>query len=139
VNELGLGATLAAAHDAALAHAEHGDYRAAHEAFEDLWRAHPGPAGAAFRALAQWMAAYHQAALGRGRAAARTWDKARAKLDALGLLSPALAGCVTEWLGRHRMEPEGPRFVAPVMYDEQGAAPLPARLRSCTCGSPGRP
>jgi Domain of unknown function (DUF309) len=132
-------AALAAAHDAALAHAERGDYRAAHEAFEALWRAHSDPAGAAFRALAQWMAAYHQAELGRGRAAARTWDKARAKLDALGQLSPALARDVTEWLERHHMEPEGPRYVAPVMYDPMCAAPLPARLRSCVSRSPGGP
>lgn len=94
----------------------------AHEAFESLWRAAPPEHAPTLRALAQWMAVYRQAELGRGRAAARTWAKARPRLRALGAITDARAQAVDTWLDARAMRVEGERFVAPPASDE---APLP--------------
>src|ERR1700710_2025109 len=74
----------------ALATMRAGHFYAAHEELEALFRCASGEPRTFFQALAPLAASHHQLTLGRARAAVRTWHKARAKLDRLGLLPPAL-------------------------------------------------
>jgi len=90
-----------------------GEFLAAHERFEDLWREASLPARLAFHGLAQLAASFHQLALGRGRAAVRTWDKARDKLARAGLLSERYVQEMTALHARLGLTAEGPRFFDP--------------------------
>jgi len=94
-----------------LAHLTKGEFLLAHDRFEDAWREAILRPRLVFHGLAQLAASYHQLTLGRGRAAVRTWHKARAKLTAADALSPAFAAEVDAFFAQLGLSEEGPRFV----------------------------
>ncbi|MDB4977264.1 MAG: hypothetical protein JWN48_5605 [Myxococcaceae bacterium] len=97
----------------ALASMRAGEFFLAHEQFEALFRGAVGDPRSAFRALTQLAAAHHQLSLGRGRAAFRTWHKARLELERLGLLAPAFDAAMTRFYAGLGIDAEGPRFLDP--------------------------
>jgi 1,4-dihydroxy-2-naphthoyl-CoA hydrolase len=82
----------------------------AHEQFEEGMRVSDGAVRLLFHGLAQLSASYYQLSLGRGRAAVRTWKKAREKLAAAGVLSASLETAVDHLHARLGLTSEGPRF-----------------------------
>src|SRR4051794_4132835 len=89
-----------------------GQFFVAHECFADSWRISIGNERTLFHALAQLAAVYHQLALGRARAAVRTWLKARDKLAAIGALSIEYQRDMEAFWTRIAATAEGPRFIA---------------------------
>jgi Domain of unknown function (DUF309) len=86
-------------------------FLAAHEQFEELWRAAAGEPRRVLHGLAQLAASHHQLTLGRGAAAVRTWNKARTKLA-----GQALEALCREMEALHAalgLSAEGPRFFDP--------------------------
>lgn len=95
----------------ALIQAKNWRFLTAHDRFEHAWRGADGIPRIALHGLAQLTASHHQLTLGRGRAAVRTWRKARAKLMAAGLDVEVLS---REMEALHRalaIDEEGPRFI----------------------------
>jgi hypothetical protein len=88
-----------------------GQFFAAHECFEDAWRGAGGAERTLLHGLAQLAATYHQLALGRARAAVRTWDKASRKLASIGALPPAFSREIENFLSRVGAAPETARFL----------------------------
>jgi hypothetical protein len=88
-----------------------GQFFVAHECFEDAWRAASGAERTLLHALAQLAATYHQLALGRARAAVRTWDKASRKLASIGALPPAFSREIEIFLKQVGAAPETARFL----------------------------
>lgn len=103
-----------------------GSFFAAHELFEDRFRATAPPTRTLFHGLAQLAAAYHQLTLGRGRASLRTWCKARVKLEAVGALAPAFAAEVEAFYRQLQIDAEGPRFIDPRRLESGPPFPVPA-------------
>ncbi len=60
-------------------------FHSAHEQFEALWRTATSQERTWLHGLTQLAAAFHQLNLGRGKAAVRTWNRARARLTGLNL------------------------------------------------------
>ena len=85
----------------------------AHEHFEAAWREADLPVRPLLQGLAQLAASHHQLTLGRGRAAVRTWRKARDKLSAVGALTPGFSAEMDAFHARAGLTSEGPRFVDP--------------------------
>ena len=108
-----------------LALMQSGSFFAAHEAFEEAFRAARGDARELLRALAQVAASHHQLTLGRGRAAVRTWEKARARLAALGALSAEFVAAMRALHDRVGIDGEGPRFIDPSSLGPLEAFPAP--------------
>jgi hypothetical protein len=88
-----------------------GAFMAAHECFEAAWRDAVASERTLLHALAQLAASHHQLARGRARAAVRTWLKARAKLAAVGALSPAYQRSVETFYESLQISAESPRFI----------------------------
>jgi hypothetical protein len=86
------------------------EFLAAHECFEDAFREAVLQARLLLHAFAQLAASDHQLSLGRGRAAVRTWHKAREKLARLGVLSPHFDAQMDALHARLGLTAEGPRF-----------------------------
>ncbi|MDB4985455.1 MAG: hypothetical protein JWN04_633 [Myxococcaceae bacterium] len=108
---------------AALATMRGGQFYAAHEQLETLFRRASGDQRTLFQALAQLAASHHQLTLGRARAAVRTWHKARAKLDRLGLLSPSLQAAMAAFHAELGIDAEEPRFIDPARLGEPESFP----------------
>ncbi len=102
-----------------------GDYLAAHEYFETLWRAGTGPERELFRALAQLSAGHQQLSLGRAQAAARTWRKARTRLDALGLTAPKWNDACARFSARWGISELGPRLIDVASLPTSNTWPCP--------------
>ena len=109
-----------------LALMQNGSFFAAHDAFEEAFRAAAGDARELLRALAQVAASHHQLTLGRGRAAVRTWEKARARLAALGALSAEFGAAMGALHDRAGVDVEGPRFIDPSVLGPLEAFPAPS-------------
>lgn len=90
---------------------QNGSFFAAHEQFEDVWRSADPGLRDLFQGLAQIAASHHQLTLGRGRAAIRTWQKARVRLDRVGVLSADFCAAMDAMHARLGLTIEGPRFV----------------------------
>lgn len=75
--------TLAAAVRTGAEHFHHGEFHAAHEAWEDGWNAARGPERVLLQALVQVAAAFHQWGRGKTSGAARLLGRARARLTAV--------------------------------------------------------
>jgi hypothetical protein len=60
-------------------------FHEAHEEFEGLWRLATSQERTWLHGLTQVAASLHQLTLGRGAASVRTWNRARPKLEGLGL------------------------------------------------------
>ncbi len=111
-----------------LAYLHEGRFFAAHERFEEGFRAAEPPIRTALHGLAQLAASHHQLTLGRGRAAVRTWLRARAKLESVGLLAVELSAEIEAFHARLGLSADGPRFVDPVRLEGAGRFPVPDRL-----------
>ena len=85
----------------------------AHEHFEAAWREADPPVRPLLQGLAQLAASHHQLTLGRGRAAVRTWRKARDKLRAVDALPPEFSAEMDAFHARAGLTSDGPRFVDP--------------------------
>jgi hypothetical protein len=101
-----------------------GSFFAAHEQFEDVWRSADPGLRDLFQGLAQLAAAHHQLTLGRGRAAIRTWQKARARLDRAEILSVDFCCAMDAMYARLGLTIEGPRFVDAQVALAQGVPRL---------------
>ncbi len=107
------------------AHLRAGEFFAAHERFEEGFRAAEPPVRTALRALAQLAASHHQLSLGRGSAAVRTWHRARAKLESVGLLAEAFCAEIDSFHARLGLGADGPRFIDPARLGPADAFPIP--------------
>lgn len=87
----------------------------AHEEFEGAWRAAApdSPGRPVLKALAQLAASHHQLVMGKGRAAVRTWHKARGPLLTAGMIDPGFCAAMDELHARAGVTAEGPRFIDP--------------------------
>lgn len=108
-----------------LALMQKGSFFAAHEAFEESFRSAKGDARELLRGLAQIAASHYQLTLGRGRAAVRTWHKARARLDPLGALSADFCDAMRALHDRIGVDQEGPRFIDAGQLGPREAFPAP--------------
>jgi hypothetical protein len=103
-----------------------GTFFAAHEYFEAGWHAaRPLKQREFFRGLAQLAASHHQLTLGRGRAAARTWCRAQAKLR--DILTIDFAAQVDAFHAQLSVSVDGPRFVPQVAASAFGHCAAPDR------------
>jgi hypothetical protein len=102
-----------------------GHFFEAHELLEELFRACTGDGRFLFHGLAQIAAAHHQLTLGRGRAAIRTWNKARLKLQAVDMLAPSFSLAMDAFYAGLGIDLEGPRFVDPGLLGPAQSFPLP--------------
>lgn len=94
---------------------DEGRFFVAHEGFEDGMRATQGDARLWLQALAQVAASHYLLTLGRGRAAVRTWRKARVKLAQIGQLAPEFAEAMESFHARLGVDADGPRFIEPIL------------------------
>lgn len=108
-----------------LALMQKGSFFAAHEAFDEAFRPAMGDARELLRALAQVAASHHQVTLGRGRAAVRTWLKARTRLAALGALSAEFDAAMRALHDRLGIDGNGPRFIDPRSLGPLDVFPAP--------------
>jgi hypothetical protein len=102
-----------------------GDPYLAHERFEAAWRTATPPSRTLLHGLSQLAASYYQLSLGRGRAAVRTWHKARAKLAAAEALTPVFAARVDALHARLGLSADGPRFFDPAQLRALADWPVP--------------
>jgi len=102
-----------------------GHFYAAHELLEELFKGSTGEGRLLFHGLAQIAAAHHQLTLGRGRAAVRTWHKARLKLARVDMLSPTFAAAMDAFYAGLGIDLEGPRFIDVGALGPPQSFPLP--------------
>lgn len=102
-----------------------GAFFAAHEKFEDGFRAARGDARRELRALAQLAAAYHQLELGRARASRSTFRKALAQLEGVPSCGPGYAARLDAFFAALGVSAEGPRFLDPKGLPPREAWPYP--------------
>jgi uncharacterized protein (TIGR00369 family) len=106
-----------------------GHSHAAHECFEDAFRAARARARDLFRALAQLSAAYYLLTLGRARAARSTWNKARRKLALVDGLSNEFQHRVDSLFDTLGATEGCARFVDPRAAASVSDWPVPDTLR----------
>lgn len=97
----------------------------AHEHFEAAWREAEPPVRPLLQGLAQLAASHHQLTLGRGRAAVRTWLRAREKLRAAQVVTSAFCDEMDAFHARLGLTAEGPRFIDPHLLGPVQAFPSP--------------
>jgi hypothetical protein len=102
-----------------------GRFFEAHELLEELFKACSGDGRLLFHGLAQIAAAHHQLTLGRARAAVRTWNKARRKLESVGMLSASYADAMDAFYARLGIDLDGPRFLDLGLLGPPQSFPLP--------------
>ena len=102
-----------------------GHFFEAHELLEELFKECTGESRLLFHGLAQIAAAHHQLALGRGRAAVRTWNKARRKLASANMLAPEFERAMDAFYEGLGLDLEGPRFIDLARLGPPQSFPLP--------------
>lgn len=102
-----------------------GDFWLGHELYEQGFRASSGIVHIWFHGLAQVAASHHQLTLGRGRAAVRTWDKARRKLAQVGVLTAEFAAAMDAFHAGLGLSVEEPRFFETERLGARQSFPLP--------------
>jgi hypothetical protein len=102
-----------------------GQFLSGHELYERGFRATSGRLRSWFHGLAQVAASHHQLTLGRGRAAVRTWRKARDKLAALGVLTREFEAAMDAFHARLGLSAEEPRFFDTQRLGPPQSFPLP--------------
>ena len=97
----------------------------AHEHFEAAWRDALPPDRPLLQGLCQLAASHHQLTLGRGRAAVRTWLRAREKLLATHAVTPTFCYEMDAFHARLGLTSAGPRFIDPGILGPPERFPLP--------------
>ena len=98
----------------------------AHDHFEAAWREAEPAVRPLLQGLAQLAASHHQLTLGRGRAAVRTWRRAREKLRAVQAITAGFCDEMDAFHARAGLTSEGPRFVDPRLLGPPQGFPRPA-------------
>lgn len=105
-----------------------GRYFEAHECFEEVWHSSLAEQRTLMHALAQLSASYHQLALGRARAAVRTWLKACDKLAAIDALSSDYRRSVEAFWLRLEITSEAPGSIRVESLPAPEGWPIPEYL-----------